>query len=577
MLQKNQIVPLTITAMSAEGSGIGRYAESTDERGIAIFVPFTAIGDVIRCRIVKVQKTLAFGRVEELVSPSVDRLPRVDCPAFGKCGGCTYRHMSYEAELLCKWQRVADALERIGGLSLRPEPIVACERPDRYRNKAQYPVAPGEHRPVIGLYAARSHRVIEQRDCLLQPEAFEKALDVVAQWAKKNRVPIYDETNGSGVLRHIYIREGAKSGERMVCLVCTCGKLPDTECLVAALREAVPGLSSVMVNLNAEDTNVVLGKTSYPLYGEPYITDTLCDLKFRLSPLSFYQVNHDQAERLYRLAAEAAALTGEEALLDLYCGTGTIGLSMAHRARELVGVEVVPQAVEDAARNASDNGVANARFIAADAAQAAKQLAAEGWRPDVVVLDPPRKGCEPALLRTVADMNPDRVVYVSCDPATLARDLKLFAEWGYVTERVTPVDMFPRTAHVESVARLSRRSAVHRMKLHASPFEKIKSGEKTIELRLFDEKRQQIKAGDTIVFTNTITGETLDVSVLKLHRFGSFEELYAALPLLKCGYTTEDIDTAQPSDMEQYYSVEEQKKYGVIGIEVCCSDEEHSR
>lgn len=456
MLQKNQIVPLTITAMSAEGNGIGRYAESADERGIAIFVPFTAIGDVIRCRIVKVQKNLAYGKVEELITASPDRLPQLDCPAFGKCGGCTYRHISYDAELRSKWQRVADALARIGGLDIEPQPIVACEQPDRYRNKAQYPVAPGEHRPLIGLYAARSHRVIEQCDCLLQPVVFEKALDAVAQWAKKNRVPIYDETTGNGVLRHIYIREGAQSGERMVCLVCTCGKLPDTDSLVAALREAVPGLRSVMVNLNAEDTNVVLGKTSYPLYGEPYITDTLCGLTFRLSPLSFYQVNHDQAERLYRLAADAAALTGEEALLDLYCGTGTIGLSMAHRVRELVGVEVVPQAVEDARRNAADNGIANARFIAADAAQAAKQLAAEGWHPDVVVLDPPRKGCEAVLIDTVVQMNPDRVVYVSCDPATLARDLKLFAELGYATERVTPVDMFPRTAHVESVATVKR-------------------------------------------------------------------------------------------------------------------------
>ncbi len=456
MLQKNQIVPLTITAMSAEGSGIGRYTESADERGIAIFVPFTAVGDEIRCRIVKVQKSMAYGKVEELVTPSPDRSLQTDCPAFGKCGGCTYRHIDYQAELRCKWQRVADALTRIGGLVIEPQPIVACEQPDRYRNKAQYPVAPGEHRPVIGLYAARSHRVIEQRDCLLQPEAFEQALTAVAKWAKANRVPIYDETTDSGVLRHIYIREGAQSGERMVCLVCTSGKLPDTDGLVAALRDAVPGLCSVMVNLNAEDTNVVLGKTSYPLYGEPYITDTLCGLTFRLSPLSFYQVNHDQAERLYRLAADAAALTGEETLLDLYCGTGTIGLSMAHRVRELVGVEVVPQAVEDARRNAAQNGITNARFIAADAAQAAKQLASEGWHPDVVVLDPPRKGCDAALIHTVAEMRPDCVVYVSCDPATLARDLKLFAELGYVTEQVTPVDMFPRTAHVESVARLSR-------------------------------------------------------------------------------------------------------------------------
>lgn len=456
MLQKNQIIPLTITAVSAEGNGIGRYSESDAERGMAVFVPFTAIGDVIQCRIVKVQKTLAYGKIEAMISPSADRLAEMDCPAFGKCGGCVYRHVQYEAELRYKWQRVADALIRIGGLTVVPEPIVACEHPDRYRNKAQYPVTVGDSGITVGLYAARSHRVIGQQDCLLQPEDFQAALAAVLKWARSNRVSIYDETTGSGLLRHIYIREGAQSGERMVCLVCTGGKLPDTVGLVATLRQAVPGLVSVMVNLNADATNVVLGKTSFALYGEPFIMDTLCGLTFRLSPLSFYQVNHDQAETLYRLAADAAALTGKERLLDLYCGTGTIGLSMAHSVQELVGVEMVPQAVEDACRNAAENGVHNSRFIAADAAQAAKQLGNEGCHPDVVVLDPPRKGCNLALIDTVVMMAPDRIVYVSCDPATLARDLKLFSERGYATQRVTPVDMFPRTAHVECVVLMTR-------------------------------------------------------------------------------------------------------------------------
>ncbi|MBR2405975.1 MAG: 23S rRNA (uracil(1939)-C(5))-methyltransferase RlmD [Clostridia bacterium] len=456
MLTKNQVIPLTITAMSAEGSGIGRYTPPGEDRGMAVFVPFTAVGDEISCRIVKVQKNLAYGKKETIIKPSPDRLPEQDCPAFGKCGGCVYRHITYEAELRCKWQRVADALQRIGGLSVVPQPIVPCDEPNRYRNKAQYPVVPGEHRPIAGLYAARSHRVIEQRDCLLQPAVFEAALTTVVKWAKENRVPIYDETTGKGLLRHVYIREGEQSGERMVCLVCTHGKLPHADTLVAALKDTVPGLASVMVNLNAEDTNVVLGDTCYSLYGKPFIVDTLCGLTFRLSPLSFYQVNRAQAERLYGLAAEAAALTGEEALLDLYCGTGTIGLSMAHRARELVGVEVVPAAVEDAVRNAAENGITNARFMAADAAKAAKQLAGEGWKPDVVVLDPPRKGCDTALIDTVVQMAPERVVYVSCDPATLARDLKQFEALGYVTQKVTPVDMFPRTAHVETVAKLTR-------------------------------------------------------------------------------------------------------------------------
>ncbi len=457
MLRKNQIIPLTITAMSAEGNGIGRYTEAGEERGIAVFVPFTAVGDEISCRIVKTQKNLAYGKIEEITRPSSERMADVDCPVFGKCGGCVFRHVTYEAELQYKWQRVADAMKRIGGLDIEPQPIVACDTPDRYRNKAQYPVAAGPYRPLIGLYAMRSHRVIEQHDCLLQPKEFATVLDIVGRWAKVNAVPIYDETTGQGVLRHVYIRQGEQSGECMVCLVCTSGKLPKTDVLIADLRAAVPSIVSVMVNLNTKDTNVVLGDTCYTLYGTPYITDTLCGLKFRLSPLSFYQVNRRQAERLYGLAADAAALTGEETLLDLYCGTGTIGLSMAHRVRELTGVEVVAPAVEDAKRNAEENGITNARFFAADAADAAKRLEAEGWHPDVVVIDPPRKGCDVAVIETIAEMAPERVVYVSCDPATLARDLKRFDELGYETQMVTPVDMFPRTAHVESVARLCRK------------------------------------------------------------------------------------------------------------------------
>ncbi len=451
MLSKNQIIDLTITAISAEGNGIGRA-----EDGMTVFVPFTAVGDVIRCRIVKVQKTMAFGIVDELVTPSNDRVTQVSCAAFGKCGGCTYCHVTYDAELQYKWQRVADAVSRIGKLDITPEPIIGCASPTRYRNKAQYPVAAGENGAKIGFYAARSHRIIDQRDCLLQPECFATVLQVVDDWIKTANVSLYDETTNTGLLRHVYIRQGTASGELMVCLVCTSGKLPQTEVLVNSLKRALPNLSSVMVNLNRRDTNVVLGDTSFALYGNPYITDTLCGMTFRLSPLSFYQVNRDQAERLYQKAAEEAALTGAETVLDLYCGTGTIGLTMADKAKTLIGVEVVEAAVEDARLNAQTNGVTNARFMAADAAKAAAQLEREGIRPDVVIVDPPRKGCDEALIDTVSRMAPDRIVYVSCDPATLARDLKQFSERGYQTVRVTPVDMFPRTAHVESVAALQR-------------------------------------------------------------------------------------------------------------------------
>ncbi len=458
MLEKNQLIELTIEAMSSEGNGIARFHETEEDRGMAVFVPAAAVGDRVLCRIVKVEKRLAYGRVEQLLSAGGDRLPLDtlvnDCPVAAPCGGCVFRHVTYEAELRYKWQRVADAVKRIGELDIIPETIVGSV-PQRYRNKAQYPVANGEDGLRFGFYAPRSHRLVEQRDCLLQPVEFSLVLNAVAAWGDAAGVLAYDETDGTGLLRHVYIRKAEATGQIMVCLVCTSGRLPDTKGLVARLRE-IAGVCSVVVNINRADTNVVLGEEEFTLYGDRYITDCLCGLEFAISPRSFYQVNRTQAEVLYGLAADAAALTGKEVLLDLYCGTGTIGLSMAHKVKKLIGVEVVPSAVEDARRNAERNGIEGTRFLCADAGEAAAQLRREGIRPDVVVLDPPRKGCTPQVIHTVVDMTPSRVVYVSCDPATLARDLKLFGELGYVTEKVTPVDMFPRTAHVECVVRLCR-------------------------------------------------------------------------------------------------------------------------
>lgn len=458
-LTKNQIIVLEITGMTAEGNGVGRApADEGESSGMAVFVPFTAVGDVIDCHIVKVNPSHAFGRVERIIKPSPDRMVEgsESCTASGRCGGCVFRHVTYDAELRYKRQRVADALKRIGGLDVEPQPIVGG-RPDHYRNKAQYPVAPGEHRLMIGFYAPRSHRVVEQHDCDLQPDIFHDIVDIVAHWAKKAGVTAYDETTKKGLLRHIYLRLAEMTGEIMVCLVCTSGKIPHSDTLVEALKEQIPGLVSVMVNINREDTNLILGNNEFVLWGKPYITDELCGLRFRLSPRSFYQVNRSQAERLYGLAADAAGLTGKETVLDLYCGTGTIGLSMAKKAAQVIGVEIVAPAVEDARRNAEENHIKNARFLCADAAEAAVQLKSEGVRPDVVILDPPRKGCDAALLETVAGMSPARVVYVSCDPATLARDLGRFAELGYETKEVTPVDMFPRTPHVESCCLLIKK------------------------------------------------------------------------------------------------------------------------
>ncbi len=568
MPKKNDFMELTVEAMSSEGSGIAHCFEN-GEKGMAVFIPATAVGDRVLCRIVKVEKRFAYGRAEQLLAAGDDRLPieKDGCPVSAPCGGCVYRHVTYEAELRYKWQRVADALSRIGGMAITPDPIVGSV-PERYRNKAQYPVANGDYGLRFGFYAPRSHRLVEQRDCRLQPVEFEEVLNAVALWGNTAGVKAYNETDGSGLLRHVYIRKAEATGQIMVCLVCTSGRLPNTDDLVSRLR-GVAGVHTVVVNINRKDTNVVLGDDEFPLFGDGTIEDRLCGLTFSLSPRSFYQVNRTQAEVLYGLAADAAALTGEETLLDLYCGTGTIGLSMASQAKRLIGVEVVPAAVEDARRNAERNGVQSARFLCADAGEAARKLRDEGVRPDVVVIDPPRKGCTPDVIQTIVEMAPARVVYVSCDPATLARDLKLLSESGYTTEKVTPVDMFPRTAHVETVALLSRQINVHKMKLNSAPFEMIKCGEKTIELRLFDEKRQQVKVGDNIIFTNTSTGETLNTTVTKLHRFNTFNELYKSLPLLKCGYTTENVDKATPSDMEQYYSVEEQRKYGVVGIELC--------
>jgi len=458
-LTKNQIVQVTVTGVTGEGNGVARYVDDTiPSPGMVVFIPHTAVGDRLQCRIVKVQKNHAFGRVERLLDASPDRGADAcdGCAVGNRCGGCVWRHVTYEAECRYKYDWVRDTLRRVGGITVEPLPLLEAEHAAHYRNKAQYPVSMGEDEPVIGFYAPRSHRIVPQRNCLLQPESYRAVLDAVADWMKRHHVPAYDEENHTGLIRHIYIRQGAVTHQMMVCIVCTDGRLPATDDLVETVRSAAPDLTSLVVNVNPDKTNVILGGSNNTLWGADAIEDELCGLRFRLSPHSFYQVNHAQTERLYRLAADLAGLTGTETLLDLYCGTGTIGLSMAHKAGQVIGVEVVPAAVEDARRNAEANGITNARFLCADAAQAAAQLEKEGVRPDVVVLDPPRKGCDEALVRTVADMHPQRIVYVSCDPATLSRDLARFVPLGYGVQTVRSVDLFPRTAHVETVALLSR-------------------------------------------------------------------------------------------------------------------------
>jgi 23S rRNA (uracil1939-C5)-methyltransferase len=452
MIKKNDLFEAEITAMTAEGSGICRAD------GMAVFVPGTAVGDRCVVRVVKVLKKYAFGRLEELLTPSPDRTTP-DCPIAGPCGGCVYRHITYEAELKIKTQRVRDALERIGGFENIPmEPILGAPSRTRYRNKCQLPIGLSKNGEMqMGFYAVNSHRIIDTHTCLLQPEVFDRAAEAFRAWQKLSGESIYDEAAHSGVLRHLYMRCGEKSGEVLVCIVANGAKLHGEDLLVKMLREAVPEITGIVLNINRERTNVVLGRELRTLWGKPTIRDTLCRLEFEISPHAFYQVNRTQAEALYNKAAEYAGLTGAETLLDLYCGTGTIGLSMASRAKKLIGAEIIPSAVENARKNAAHNHVTNAEFLCGDAKDAARILYERGERPDVIVIDPPRKGCDAAVITTIAAMRPTRVVYVSCDPATLARDLKQFTAEDYNIEAVTPVDMFPGTAHVETVVLLSHK------------------------------------------------------------------------------------------------------------------------
>jgi len=445
-LKKNDIIDLEITGYTAEGSGVGRYND------IAVFVPLAAMGDKLHVKILKTAKTYAFGRIDKIITASKERVP-MDCAQFAQCGGCVYRHISYTAELRAKQQRVQDAVERIGGFhDIVINPIIGAKDPDHYRNKAQLPIGLAAGGEIsMGFFASHSHRIIHCSDCLLQPPAFTAAMNAFQEWARQSGEDVYNEETAKGRLRHLYLRQAGATGEIMVCVVVNGNGVHYEPELVEILQKQVPGLKSVVINVNREKTNVVLGKKCRTVWGSDHITDTLCGLKFNISPMSFYQINRDQAERLYSIAEEYAGLTGTETVFDLYCGTGTIGLSMAKNAGRVIGVELVEQAVEDAKKNAEANNIANAEFLCADAAKAADMLKNSGVKADVVVLDPPRKGIDEALIETIAKMAPSRVVYVSCDPATLARDLKIFAQKGYEPKLLTPVDMFPRTAHVEVI------------------------------------------------------------------------------------------------------------------------------
>ena len=444
-LEKGSVYTAVIDGYSSEGLGIARV------NGAVVFVPHAVRGEEIDLRITKVMKTSCAGEIVKIHDPSPERM-EPECPYAGKCGGCAYRHLTYPEELWAKRQRVQDALTRIGGLDLTVEEILGAKNPEHYRNKSQYPVgADGS----IGFFQARTHKVVPIRRCLIQTEAADRTAQAVGEWMRRYKISAYDETTGKGLVRHVCVRVNRK-GESLCCVVVNGNKLPREPELAAYVTAAVPHTVGVLLNSNTRRGNVILGDKYRTLFGRNYLMDTLCGLEFKLSMPSFYQVNRDQAEMLYGKALEFAGLTGNETVLDLYCGIGTITLCLAKAAKRVIGAEIVPPAIRDAKENALRNHIENAEFFCGDAADIAAKLESDGLRPDVVTVDPPRKGLAPEVIASVAAMGPEKVVYVSCDPATLGRDVKIFREFGYEAKRAAAVDMFPGTAHVETVVLLSR-------------------------------------------------------------------------------------------------------------------------
>ena len=447
-LQKNQTVRVVIEGYSSEGLGIARV------NGQVVFVHRAIRGEDCDILIMKVLRHAAFGKVTAIHTPSEHRR-EPDCPYYGKCGGCDFRHMDYAEELSAKCRRVQDALSRIGGSTVQVEEILGAADTACYRNKSQYPIAPNG---TVGFYRARSHEVIGVERCLIQRSEADAAAQAVRQYIRQFRVPCYDEKTGRGLLRHLYVRTNG-AGESLICLLGSGERAPHEPELVELLCQAVPNAVGVVWGVNRKKGNVILGDSYRTLWGEDTLRDTLWGLTFRLSVPSFYQVNRAQAEVLYRKAVELAALTGTETVLDLYCGAGTITLCMARHCKQAIGAEIVPEAIDDAWQNAKANGVENVEFFCGDAKETAAELARRGLRPDVICVDPPRKGLAPEVVDAAAAMSPKRIVYVSCDPATLGRDVKRFAEHGYTAVRAATVDLFPRTAHVESVVLLERDAA----------------------------------------------------------------------------------------------------------------------
>ena len=448
MLIKNQLYEAEITDYTSEGLGVAHV------EGCAVFIPNAIAGEKYTIRIEKAAKTWAAGKIVEILERSPHRVNR-ECPVAKLCGGCDFWHMDYEEESRLKAERVRNCLNRIGGEQLESVPILAAPTCYGYRNKAQYPVSSKKNKAYAGFFRAGTHQVVENERCLILPQESDAVKDAVIDYVNQFRVTAYDEEAHKGLLRHIYVRRGTVSKQVLVCLVINGRKIPREEELIARLKK-IPGFTTLVLSVNTKQGNAVLGDEFITLYGPGYIEDTLCGLTFRLSPRSFYQVNHDQAERLYNAAISQAEITKNDTVLDLYCGVGTITLAMAGAAGKVIGVEVIPQAVEDAKDNAKRNGIENAEFFCGDAGQAALALEAQGIKADVVVVDPPRKGLNADTIEALHRFAPRRIVYVSCDPATLARDVALLKERGYTLKNAQAADLFPRCSHVECVTLMTR-------------------------------------------------------------------------------------------------------------------------
>lgn len=455
LLQKNQIHKVQITDLNNLGFGVAKID------GMSVFVADTVTGDEAEIKIIKTAKTYAVGILQTLITPSPIRCDDSEvCPVARRCGGCVYQRVSYEEELKLKKQYVTYAMKKAGAFPIGVNDVLSTGVTTGYRNKAQYPVGQetvnGKTRTVIGFYAAKTHTIIPADRCSLQPEVFSDIVAFTADFCDRYDISAYDEKTGKGLLRHLYLRMGAATGQIMVCLVINGTTLPHADAFCAELCAKFPSVASIQTNENTRATNVILGETCRVLWGTPYIEDVLCGRTFRISPLSFYQVNRDGAELLYNTAKDLLQLQPGESLLDLYCGIGTIGMSIADDDTPLVGIEIVPQAIENAKENAARNGMKNARFFCGDASDAEKILSDCGIRADAVIVDPPRKGLTPEVIAYLAELNPSRIVYISCDADTLARDIVRFREVGYDADTVQPVDMFSRTGHVENVLLLSK-------------------------------------------------------------------------------------------------------------------------